>query len=167
MTVNAFAAALYSYFTFASTNAFTITDGNNTFTAIASDSLGRGDTNAVTINLPATNSYSYDLNGNLLSVGTRTFDYDDENRLVAVLGPPNAVPAEKTTFVYDGLGRMREQLQWTTNSGGGGGSPLSADTRPQQLDTHGRDVAHLRRQTGHSGTLHQQQPNRLLRAAMI
>ncbi len=113
VTVNAFAAALYSDFTFASTNAFTITDGNNTFTAIASDSLGRGDTNAVTINLPATNSYSYDLNGNLLSVGTRTFDYDDESQLIRV----TETNAWKSEFTYDGRFRRRIRKEFTWQYG--------------------------------------------------
>ena len=59
VTVNGNTAILYSDYTFASSNAFTITNGNNTFTAIAGDALGRSDTNAITVNLPATNSYTY------------------------------------------------------------------------------------------------------------
>ena len=85
VTVNANTAILYSDYTFASSNAFTITNGNNTFTAIAGDALGRSDTNAITVNLPATNSYTYDLNGNLTSDGTRAFSYDDENELIRCL----------------------------------------------------------------------------------
>ena len=33
---------------------FTVTNGNNSFTAIASDNYGRRDTNSVSVNLPAT-----------------------------------------------------------------------------------------------------------------
>ena len=113
VTVNGLAAALYEDYTFASTNAFTITNGNNTFTAIASDSYGRGDTNAVTINLPATNSYSYDTNGNLLSDGTRAFDYDDENELIRV----TVTNAWKSEFTYDGRLRRRIRKEFTWQYG--------------------------------------------------
>ena len=78
VTVNSLTAERYGDATFARTN-LSLVNGNNTFTAIAQDSLGRGDTNAVTINLPASPSYSYDSNGNLLADGRRTFTYDDEN----------------------------------------------------------------------------------------
>jgi len=37
-------------------------------------------------NLAATSSYSYDLNGSLLTEGNRHFAYDDENQLISVLG---------------------------------------------------------------------------------
>jgi hypothetical protein len=59
-------AELYGDGAWARTNA-TPVNGNNTYTAIATDTYGRWSTNSVTVNLPATNSYSYDLNGNLLS----------------------------------------------------------------------------------------------------
>ena len=48
VTVNTLTAARYSDNTFARTN-LSLVDGNNTFTAIGQDSLGRSDTNAVTI----------------------------------------------------------------------------------------------------------------------
>jgi len=57
-------AALYADGTWARTNA-TLANGNNTFTAIANDTYGRWSTNSVTVNLPATNTYSYDLNENV------------------------------------------------------------------------------------------------------
>ena len=114
VTVNGNNAALYADYTFASTNSFTVTNGNNTFTAIAGDSLGRHDTNSITVNLPATNSYSYDLNGNLLSDGTRAFDYDDENELVRV----TVTNAWKSEFTYDGKFRMRirKEFSWQTGT---------------------------------------------------
>ena len=114
VTVNSTPAFLYADYTFASSNSFTLADGNNTFTAIASDSFGRGDTNALTINLPATNSCSYDLNGNLLGVGTRTFDYDDENQLIRV----TETNAWKSEFTYDGRmrRRIRKEFTWQYSS---------------------------------------------------
>src|SRR5439155_17577149 len=66
VTVNGQNASLYHDCTFAK-DGFAVTNGLNSFTAIAKDSSGRTDTNSVTVNLPATNSFSYDLNGNLLS----------------------------------------------------------------------------------------------------
>ena len=112
VTVNGTGAALYADNTFASTNGFTLANGNNTFTAIAGDSLGRHDTNSITVNLPATNSYSYDLNGNLLSDGTRAFDYDDENELVRV----TVTNAWKSEFTYDGKFRIRIRKEFTWES---------------------------------------------------
>jgi hypothetical protein len=66
VTVNTSNAVLYADHTFASTN-FTLVNGTNTFTAIAKDFLGNVATNIATNNLPVTNSYSYDLNGNVLT----------------------------------------------------------------------------------------------------
>jgi len=65
-TVNGLTASLYADWTFAK-DGFSMTNGNNSFTAIARDSYGRADTNTVTVNLPATNTFTYDLNGNFLS----------------------------------------------------------------------------------------------------
>src|SRR5438093_10106488 len=83
VTVNTLTADRYADNTFARTN-FTLADGNNTFTAIAQDSLGRNDTNAVTINLPATPSFQYDSKGDLTSDGRRGLEYDDENQLTRI-----------------------------------------------------------------------------------
>ena len=102
VTVNSSVANRYTDATFA-LGGFTVTNGNNTFTAVASDSYGRGSTNSVTVNLPATNNYSYDLNGNLLSDGIRGFAYDDENELTSV----TVTNSWMSQFVYDGKMRMR------------------------------------------------------------
>src|SRR6185503_3532149 len=79
------------------------TSGNNSYTAIAKDAYGRRDTNSLTVNLSGTNSYTYDLNGNLLSDGTRGFDYDDENLLIRV----TMTNSWKSEFSYDGKMRRR------------------------------------------------------------
>lgn len=47
-------------------------------------------------------SYSYDLNGNMTSDGTRTFEWDAENRLVAVV---ITATGHRSEFGYDGMGR--------------------------------------------------------------
>jgi hypothetical protein len=85
------------------------TVGANTFTAIAGDSLGRHDTNSVSVNLAATNSYIYDLNGNMLSNGRFGMDYDDENQLVRV----TLTNTWKSEFTYDGKLRMRIRKEFT------------------------------------------------------
>jgi RHS repeat-associated protein len=76
-----------------------------------------------------TTSFYLDANGNLtnrtpVSGFAITNFFDAENRLVGVTTTSNAgvahIPIE-TTFVYDGLGRLREQLWWTNSAGSGGG----------------------------------------------
>jgi len=108
VTVNSLVAALYGDSTFA-LGGFSLVDGNNSFTAIAQDSYGRKDTNSITVKLPATNSYSYDLNGNLLSDGTRNFAYDDENQLISVW----TASTWSNNFAYDGKLRRRIERDYT------------------------------------------------------
>jgi RHS repeat-associated protein len=111
VTVNSLTASLYGDATFA-TAGFSVAIGSNTFTAIAQDSLGRADTNGATVYLPATNTFSYDLNGNLLSDGTRYFGYDDENELTSV----TVSNAWRSEFVYDGRMRRRSRREYTWSS---------------------------------------------------
>jgi hypothetical protein len=110
VAVNGLTAALYGDATFA-LGGFTIANGNNSFTAIAKDSYGRLATNTVSVNLPLTNNYTYDSNGNLLSDGTRNFAYDDENELIGV----GVSGAWSNSFAYDG--KMRKRIErdysWT------------------------------------------------------
>ncbi len=107
VTVNSSGATLYTDTTFARTN-ITLSNGNNTFTAIAQDSLGRTDTNAVTVNLPSSIAFTYDNNGNLTSDGNRAFAYDDENQLISVLVTNNW----KSEFVYNGRMRRRTTREY-------------------------------------------------------
>jgi RHS repeat-associated protein len=69
-------------------------------------------------------SFHYDANGNLTNRPSITNFYDAENRLVGVTTVSNFgvshIPIE-TSFVYDGLSRLREQLWWTNSAGSGGG----------------------------------------------
>jgi len=85
--------------------------GNNTFTAIAKDVYGRRSTNSLTVNLQATNGYSYDLNGNLLTDGTRSFAYDDDNQLISVW----VTNVWRSDFVYDGKLRRRIERDYNWN----------------------------------------------------
>lgn len=110
VTVNSSNAVLYLDGTFAAAG-FNLTNGNNTYAAIAKDVYGRVGTNGTTVNLPATNSYSYDLNGNLLYDGNRAFDYDDENQLIRA----TVTNGWKSEFMYDGKlrRRIRREFAWT------------------------------------------------------
>jgi RHS repeat-associated protein len=108
VTVNTVNAVLYADTMFASTNQSWV-NGNNTFTAIAKDVYGRINTNAITVNIQLTNSYSYDSNGNLLSDGTRNFAYDDENQLTSAW----VASVWSNSFVYDGKMRKRIERDYT------------------------------------------------------
>jgi RHS repeat-associated protein len=119
VTVNGQTASLYNDGTFAK-DGFTLADGINIFSAIAKDSYGRSDTNTVTANLPASSAFVYDLNGNLRTNGTRTFDYDDENQLTRVTEPNKW----KSEFVYDGKMRRRVRKEFTWDTTGGTATEL-------------------------------------------
>ena len=112
VTVNTSNAFLYADVTFASTNQPWV-NGNNTYTAVAHDVYNRWSTNSVTVNLPGTNNYSYDLNGNPLGDGTRNFSYDDEDELTNVW----VTNAWQTIFVYDGKLRRRIERDYSWNGG--------------------------------------------------
>lgn len=112
------AASLYSDNTWALAGV-TPANGQNTFTAAATDSYGRTSQDNVTVNLPSSSSFSYDANGNLLSDGNRNFAYDDENQLTSVWVTNNW----RSDFVYDALMRRRLWFEsswngssWVTNT---------------------------------------------------
>ncbi|MGA9779657.1 MAG: bifunctional DNA primase/polymerase, partial [Verrucomicrobiia bacterium] len=109
VTVNTSNAVRYADNAFASTNQ-PWTNGNNSYTAVGQDSYGRVSSNSVTVSLQATNTYSYDTNGNLTSDGTRNFAYDDENQLIGV----SVADVYSNSFVYDGKLRRRieKDFEW-------------------------------------------------------
>jgi RHS repeat-associated protein len=110
--INGNAAVLYGDNTF--TYNVSVSNGLNTFTAIASNSLAAMSTNVSTANVLFTNSgYAYDLNGNLLTDGTRGFTYDDENQLISVW----KTNVWRNDFVYDG--KMRRRIEKDFNWSGG------------------------------------------------
>lgn len=118
VTVNGQSATRYADRSFSKTG-YSLTDGTNTFTAIAQDSLGRWDTNVASTYLPATVTLVYDANGNLTTNGTRLLDYDDENQLIRVTEPGSW----KSEFAYDGKMRRRVRTEsrwqggtWVTNA---------------------------------------------------
>jgi len=57
---------------------------------------------------------TFDANGNTLTIaaGTRVYTYDDENQLVSLLVTNSGTEGYYTEFVYDGLLRLRQRLEW-------------------------------------------------------
>jgi RHS repeat-associated protein len=87
--------------------------GNNSYTASATDGFGRASSDSVTVDLPSTNNFSYDLNGNLLSDGLRTFEYDFENQLTNVF----VTNGWRSEFKYDGFMRRRVRREFAWQAG--------------------------------------------------
>ena len=112
VTVNGQEASLYGDGTFAAAG-FPPANGENTYTAIGQDNIGRLSTNSVTVNCLETNNFTYDYNGNLTSDGTRNFAYDDENQLVGVW----VADVWSNNFVYDGLMRKRIERDYSWSGG--------------------------------------------------
>lgn len=105
-------AQKYGDFTFAETN-LSLSNGPNTFTIVAQNSNGLTVTNPFTVDLPTTNIFQYDANGNLTNDGTRTFAYDGENQLTNFF----VTGRWRTDFLYDGLRRRRitREYGWSSN----------------------------------------------------
>jgi RHS repeat-associated protein len=104
------AAELYADGAWARAGA-TPTNGQSSYTATAQDTYGRTSQDTASVNLPATNTFSYDSNGNLLNDGQRYFEYDWENRLTNVY-----VSGQwRSEFAYDGLmrRRVRKEYKWS------------------------------------------------------
>jgi YD repeat-containing protein len=100
---------LYADATFAATNMPLA----SSYSAVAQDTLGRKDTNTVTLNLSTNVSFKYDASGNLTNDSLRVFQYDDENQLTSVW----ATNAWKSDFTYDGLRRRRAETNYTWTGG--------------------------------------------------
>lgn len=100
-----------------------------------------------------TNAFSilntYDSNGNLTGVGSgKVYVYDDENQLIQwfsyQLGSSSPTNGDlRSDFVYDGLGRLRERLEYVLScpitNGGGGGGDLNSLAGGAQADTIGNN----------------------------
>jgi RHS repeat-associated protein len=152
-------ATLYADHMFASTN-HTLTDGINTFTAIAWDFLGNVATNVSVADLEATRNFVYDSNGNLRTNDTRIFDYDDENQLIRV----TETDSWKEEFVYDGQLRRRVEKDYTWSGSSwiqtnevhfiynGYAVIQERDSNNVPLVTYTRDMSGLRARTDDNGS---------------
>ena len=82
-----------------------VTAGTNNVPIVAHDVNGNTGTNTYQVVVPpASSGYSYDLNGNLLSDGNRTFQWDAKDQMTAIIynAGPNA--GDHTEFTYNGAG---------------------------------------------------------------
>jgi RHS repeat-associated protein len=97
--------------TVTSDNRFTggaqVGSGTSQVVVKAKDYAGNERTNTYEVNVSGSSTtFTYDANGNLTSDGTRTFEWDAENRLVRVLEDESTV----SEFSYDGFGRRSEKI---------------------------------------------------------
>ncbi len=102
------AAPVYVDGTYARTG-ITPAAGANTFVAKVTDNGGRTDSHTLAVNLPTTQTFSYDSRGNLTNDGVRAFFYDEENQLTNV----QVTASWKTEFRYDGQMRLRIRREYT------------------------------------------------------
>jgi RHS repeat-associated protein len=85
-----------------------VSSGTANVVVAATDASGNTRTNTYQVNQSgATSTYTYDANGNLTGDGTKTYEWDAENRLVAVLQGSTTL----ATFAYDGRGRRIQQVK--------------------------------------------------------
>jgi RHS repeat-associated protein len=76
-----------------------VTSGTNTIAVVATDPSGNVRTNTYEVSNTATaKTFTYDANGNLTADGTRTFEWDARNQLVAV-----NVGTHRSEFTYSGI----------------------------------------------------------------
>jgi NitT/TauT family transport system ATP-binding protein len=102
----------------------TLSDGNNSYTATASDDDGRTSASAITVNLPASPSFLYDNNGNMRTNGVKVCEYDEEDQLTAV----TVSNAWRSEFQYDAFGRRKVRKEY--------GDRLAFSRRMKPLSGH-------------------------------
>jgi RHS repeat-associated protein len=91
----------------------TVTAGTNTVTLVAKDNTGNTTTTGYSVSVSGTTgSMTYDANGNLLTNGTKSYEWDAENRLARVLDGS----AEVARFKYDAVRRRVEKVAGTTTT---------------------------------------------------
>jgi RHS repeat-associated protein len=81
--------------------------GTNNVTITAVDGNGNTTTDTYQVTSSgASKTFTYDANGNLTTDGTRTFEWDARNQLVAA-----TLDTHRTEFTYDGLQRRARELE--------------------------------------------------------
>jgi RHS repeat-associated protein len=91
----------------------TLANGLNNYTSTATY-LGHSAQDIASVNLPASLTCLYDLNGNITNDGIRTLEYDFENQLTNIF----VASAWRSEFRYDGLGRrrVRREYRWQSSA---------------------------------------------------
>jgi RHS repeat-associated protein len=89
-----------------------VVSGKNTVSIVPREASGNTKTNnyQVAVSSGANRTFSYDLDGNLMNDGIKTYEWDAANRLLAInyTGTSN-----RTEFTYDGLGRRTKIVEKT------------------------------------------------------
>lgn len=90
----------------------TVTGGTNTVTVVATDWSNNVKTQQYQVAITGSGSktLSYDLKGNLLSDGSKTYEWDVLNRLTAI-NYTGSSPALRTEFAYDGFGNRAKIIE--------------------------------------------------------
>ena len=114
VTVNGQTAALYADKTFAVPN---VPLSATALTAVANDGQGHSASNTIAVSLSTPTAPQYDLNGNLLTDGWRTFSYDTDNQLTGIVVTNANGTITQTGFVYDGKARRRIRTEASWQSG--------------------------------------------------
>ena len=114
VSVNGQTAALYADKTFAVPN---VPLSATALTAVATDGQGHSASNTIAVSLSTPTAPQYDLNGNLLTDGWRTFSYDTDNQLVGIVVTNANGTITQTGFVYDGKARRRIRTEATLQAG--------------------------------------------------
>jgi RHS repeat-associated protein len=93
----------------------TLSAGNNNVAVQATDGGNNSKTNSYQIAVMAATSsaFSFDANGNVISDGTNTYEWDAEDRLVKINYPGSG---NSTQFYFDGLSRNTKLEERTANS---------------------------------------------------
>ena len=86
-----------------------VATGTNVVTLTATDQFSQSATQRYQVVVPSVSgTYTYDLNGNLVSDGVMTYVWDAANRLIAVNEPGNL----SSEFTYDGFGRRTSVVEY-------------------------------------------------------
>ena len=113
VTVNGATATRYLDSTF-SRSSVALSEGTNSFTAVAQDDLGRTASDTVSADLSSSLSFDYTSAGELQGNGKHTFYYDKLGRLTRIVVPN----VWSTRFVYDGKSRLRIRREFNFDSQG-------------------------------------------------
>src|SRR5688572_633781 len=68
---------------------------------------------------PATQSFSYDADGNLTNDSVWTYIWDGENRLIRMIAYTAVGPQQRLDFEYDWRGRRISKKVWNNTAGSG------------------------------------------------
>ena len=100
------------------------TTGTNTFTIVAKDATGNTTTQQYEVDVAGTGkTFTYDANGNLTADGTRTFEWDARNQVVAI-----DIGTHRSELTYDG---HRRRVRMVENEN----DVVQSDTRVLWCDT--------------------------------